>query len=373
MAHHSVISRSPAKKELRTGFTTGACAAAAARAAVRTLLSGEDQTSITMTLPVGTEATFSVARLEHKDNSVLCAIIKDAGDDPDCTHGAEICAQVWLKDAEGVALEGGEGVARVTKPGLGLDVGGPAINPVPRKNILDMVQAELDAFGHPGAEVIISVPRGKELAKQTISERLGLMGGISILGTRGTVKPFSTAAYAASVRQSIQVATTNGTSDFVLTTGGRTEKFAMKQHPELNKASFVQAGDFVGVGLRSAARYNARKVLIVGMIGKIAKLADGAMMTHVSGPAVNFNMLSQLAEEHGADQSLCQQIRQANTARHVLELLQDTGLHSLYDVLCQKVVAAAEQYSRHAFPVDCQLIDFQGQLLGSCIQTEQMN
>ena len=270
-------------------------------------------------------------------------------------------------------LDGGEGVARVTRPGLGLEVGGPAINPVPRNNIIEMTTEELEQATipgtevSPGAEVIISVPTGRELAKQTISERLGLIGGISILGTRGTVKPFSTSAYAASVRQSVQVGTTNGVYDFVLTTGGRTEKCAMKQFPELAPECFIQAGDFVGVGLRSAARYKARTVTIVGMIGKIAKLADGAMMTHVTGPAVNFSMLAQLAQSKGADAHLCQQIEGANTARHVLELLQQQQqITGVWDELCRRVVSHAREYGRQAFPVSCYLIDFQGQLLGQC-------
>ncbi|CAM3595032.1 cobalt-precorrin-5B (C(1))-methyltransferase [Parendozoicomonas haliclonae] len=372
LAKHSVISRNRDKKALRPGFTTGACAAAAARAAAKTLLSGEELKEITITLPIGQEATFAVVRTEWQDDSVICTVIKDAGDDPDCTHGAEICAQVRVLPEAGIQLEGGEGVARVTKPGLGLEVGGPAINPVPRKNIIEMVQLELDALARGnnsiGADVIISVPAGRELAKQTISERLGLIDGISILGTRGTVKPFSTSAYASSVRQTIEVATVNGTHDFVLTTGGRTEKFGIDYYPSLTKESFVQAGDFVGVGLRSAARYHARRVMIVGMIGKIAKLADGAMMTHVSGPAVNFVMLADLAAQFGADETLCAEIRTANTARHVFEMVEEAGLPGFYDALCEKVVDAAAAYGRHAFPVECLLIDFQGQLLGSARQ-----
>src|SRR5262249_5756839 len=180
-------------------FAPGACAAAAAKAAARVLVRGELMTDIETTLPNGARHSFPLEQCERRDDVAVCSIVKDAGDDPDCTHGAEIIAEVVLRGEPGIELRRGEGVASVTKPGLGLDVGAPAINPVPRRNITEMVLEELAGTPFSGAIVTIAVPGGEEMAKQTVNARLGLIGGISILGTTGIVKPYSTSAYKASV------------------------------------------------------------------------------------------------------------------------------------------------------------------------------
>ncbi|WP_241148890.1 cobalt-precorrin-5B (C(1))-methyltransferase CbiD [Photobacterium sanguinicancri] len=250
------VKRSKKRSDLRFGFTTGACAAAASRAAVHALLTGRSPSFITITLPNLESATFAVSQLEHHAGAVLAGVIKDAGDDPDCTHDAEIqCFAQWSEQL-GFTLDGGVGVARVTLPGLELPVGQPAINPVPRANILDMVQLEwnlnadvkLRSRCQQGIALEIRVPDGEERAKETIGPRLGLIGGISILGTRGTVKPYSTSAFSASVRQSVQIANANQQNHVVLTTGSRSEKSAMAMLPHLDSICFIQAGDFVGVG-----------------------------------------------------------------------------------------------------------------------------
>src|SRR6476659_9157629 len=178
------------KKGLRTGFTTGACAAAAAKAATRVLVRNTMLAEIETTLPNRSRVTFPLARCERVGAQAIASIIRDGGDDPDCTHGAELVATVELRGEAGVEIVGGDGVATVTKAGLGLPVGGAAINPVPRRNITEMVEQELAGAG--GAIVTISVPRGEEMAKQTTNARLGLLGGISILGTTGIVQPYST-------------------------------------------------------------------------------------------------------------------------------------------------------------------------------------
>jgi cobalt-precorrin-5B (C1)-methyltransferase len=253
-------------KGRREGFTTGACAAAAAKAATRVLVRRELSAAIESTLPNGRRHTFQLERCELSDEVALCSILKDGGDDPDCTHGAEIVAQVRLAPCVDIVLAGGEGVATVTKPGLGLDVGMPAINPVPRRNITEMVREELGDLPATGALVTISVPGGEEMAKQTINARLGLLGGISILGTSGIVKPYSTAAYRASVVQAIDVARQRGVETLVLTTGGKSEAYAMRLFPELPEEAFLQVGDFIGVGIRHSARRRASRAIVVGMV-----------------------------------------------------------------------------------------------------------
>lgn len=352
------------KGGLRSGYTTGACAAAAAKAATRCLVKDTLLSEIETTLPNGQQVTFQLKRCDRAGAQAICSIIKDAGDDPDCTHGAEIVTTVELQTLPGIVLEGGDGVARVTKPGLGLEVGGPAINPVPRQNITAMVDEELRGTEWKGATVTISVPRGEEMAKETINARLGLIGGISILGTTGIVRPYSTAAFKASVIQAIDVAQVQGARELALTTGGRSETYAMALLPDLGEQNFIQMGDFVGVALKHSVRRGIARVHIVGMMGKLSKMANGKMQTHAAGSEVNMNLLAELAQELGANEEICAKIRAANTARHVLELCKAERLDGITSLVCRKVV---EQCSRHVdgkLAIHVALVDFAGALLG---------
>ncbi|OLQ90443.1 cobalt-precorrin-5B (C(1))-methyltransferase [Vibrio panuliri] len=369
------LKRSRSNQDLRGGYTTGACAAAAARAALRFLLTEQAFKEIEIQLPNRELASFQLARLGTVDQSgnraaVIAGVVKDAGDDPDCTHGIEIqCIAQWVT-TPGIHLKGGKGVATVTLPGLELPVGEPAINPVPRANIHEMAMLELEQHGRRGEhnlglELEIVVPQGELVAKETIGERLGLVGGISILGTRGTVKPYSTSAFASSVRQSVQIAAANGLNHLVLTTGSRSEKAAMALLPELTNLAFVQAGDFSGIGLRAAKRYGVSRVSLVVMIGKLGKLISGRMMTHVSGHAIDFTLMSALAQQAGLSPSLCQQIASANTGRHVLDLVRqqlvggDEG-GAFLEGLCQEAWQHANHYTSHQLTIDITLIDFDG-------------
>src|SRR5579875_745738 len=361
MATSEVPARNP--KGTRTGFTTGACAAAAAKAAARCLVKKTALSEIETTLPNRTKVRFALKRCERSQGSALCSIIKDAGDDPDCTHGAELVAEVRLRTEPGIEIRGGEGVATVTKPGLGLEVGGPSITAPPRRNIIEMVAEELAGSEYRGAVVTISVPGGEEMAKGTINARLGLIGGISILGTTGIVRPYSTAAFNASVVQAIDVAVERGLRSLVLTTGGKSEAYAMQLFPQLPEDAFIQMGDFVGIALKHCARRKLQRAIIVGMIGKLSKMADGRMQTHAAGSEVNMELLATLAAELGAGAEVCAEIRAANTARHVLELCSARDI-PIAAQICRRVV---EQGTRHAGPglqVRVCLIDFNGKLLG---------
>jgi cobalt-precorrin-5B (C1)-methyltransferase len=351
------------KKGLRTGFTTGACAAAAAKAATRMLVQNLMLTQIESTLPNRQVVSFALARTERVGDGLLVSIIKDGGDDPDCTHGAEIVAEVQLRKEQGVEVRGGAGVARVTKPGLGLEVGGPAINPVPRRNITEMVNDELEGSDWAGALVTVSVPRGEELAKETTNARLGLLGGISILGTSGIVRPYSTAAYRASVVQAIDVAKERGVEEVVLTTGGKSEAYAMKMFPHLPEEAFVQMGDFVGVAIKHAARRKLSRAHIVGMMGKLSKMANGKMQTHVAGSEVNLDLLADFARELGSDDLTDLRIRGANTARHVLEICAEVGLLRITELICRRAVEHTERHGGGELRVEAYLVDFGGALL----------
>jgi cobalt-precorrin-5B (C1)-methyltransferase len=333
------------------------------------LLQGSDIDRIETTLPIGSRHVFLLERCERQGAVVVCSVVKDAGDDPDCTHGAEIVAEVSLCDRPEIELRGGSGVATVTKPGLGLDVGSPAINPVPRRNIREMLLEELAGRPGLGAIVTISVPDGEEMAKQTVNARLGLLGGISILGTTGIVKPYSTAAYRASVVQAIDVARERGVEWLVLTTGGKSEAYAMQLYPELPEEAFVQVGDFVGLGVKHAARRRARCATVVAMIGKLSKMADGRTMTHAAGSEVNRELLASLARELGARDEVVSEIRGANTARHVLELATREKLFGLGAAICRRAVEHLRMHAGGSLEVHAVLVDFQGAVLGRYPET----
>lgn len=352
------------RRGLRTGFTTGACAAAAAKAAARCLLSGASVSAIDTTLPNRERVRFPLRRCALGRDFAVCSVVKDAGDDPDCTHGAELVADVRFTDQAGIEIRGGSGVATVTKPGLGLEVGSPAVNPVPRRNITEMVAEELEGSAVRGAVITLSVPGGEEMAKKTTNARLGLLGGISILGTSGIVKPYSTAAYRASVVQAIDVARERGIDGIVLTTGGKSEAYAMRLHPGLPEEAFVQVGDFIGTALRHAARRGVARAVIVGMIGKLSKMADGKMMTHAAGSEVNMELLATLAAELGASEALTGEIRSANTARHVLELCAKSGLAAVTSLVCRRVVMHGAAHAGGPLDLRAILVDFDGVVLG---------
>ncbi len=352
------------RRGMRTGFTTGACATAAATAATQALLSRRCPGEVTVHLPAGSEATFTLHRCDLTGDACTCSVIKDAGDDPDVTHGAEVCATVSWGVHLGIELRGGVGVGVVTRPGLGLEVGGPAINPVPRRMITEHVTAAAgDALATRGLVVEIAVPNGEQLAKKTLNGRLGIVGGISILGTTGIVQPWSTAAWRASVEQAVDVAVANGQSHIVLTTGGRSEKFAMTLLG-LPEIAYVEMGIFTGQALKRCVERGVRRVTLGGMVGKYAKLAQGHFQTHVAGNQVDPLFLAEVALECGAPQPLAESIRAANTARHVQELVLASALPGFFQRLTQMVADRSVHYIKGRCEVEAVLFDFDGTVMG---------
>lgn len=362
------------KKGQRTGYTTGSNAAAAAKAATMALLTGEWPEQVTITLPIGETATLTPLEQQLGDGWASCCMRKDAGDDPDVTHGALICALVRRVAGAGIRLEGGVGVGRVTLPGLGLPVGGPAINPVPRQQITDNVfdalrEAAPENAGLPeqsGLEVIISVPDGEQIARRTLNARLGIVGGISILGTTGKVFPYSTAAWRASVIQAVEMAARNNAAKVVMSTGGRSEKYAMQIFPELPELAFVELSIFTGDALKTCVAHGVQSAVFVAMIGKLIKTAQGHMQTHVAANQVDFAFLAQVCREVGAPPALVEAVAQANTGRHVLELCQAYGQTAPLQRLVELALASctrfiAEQGGAMAF--ETILVDFDGAVL----------
>jgi cobalt-precorrin-5B (C1)-methyltransferase len=362
------------KRGQRTGYTTGSNAAAAAKAATIALLSGVWPEQVSVTLPIGEAALMTPVERALGDDAAYCCMVKDAGDDPDVTHGALICAEVRRSATPGISLEGGRGVGRVTLPGLGLEVGGPAINPVPRQQIIANVADALREAGLDGEEwleqhglaITISVPEGERLAQRTLNPRLGIIGGISILGTTGKVYPYSTAAWRASVIQAVEVAARNQSGTVVMATGGRSEKFAMALFPALPEVAFVELSLFTGDALKTCVAQGVRAAVFVGMIGKMVKTAQGHMQTHVAANQVDPLFLAEICRSVGAPPALAEAVERANTARHFLELCQQHGASApiqrvvdLALVECRKFVQA----QGGALALEVILVDFEGGVL----------
>jgi cobalt-precorrin-5B (C1)-methyltransferase len=359
-----------AKQGARTGFTTGACAAAAARAAVLGLVTGHVPDEIESLLPNGSRVRFAVQDGRCNAESAHAVVVKFAGDDPDCTDGAHLTVDLRLLpgQAGNVTYVAGDGVGTVTMPGLGLDVGGPAINPVPRRNIADNLREAAPALLQEyGIEVTISVPNGQVMAKKTTNARLGILGGISILGTTGIVKPYSTAAWRASVVQGVQVAATTGHDVVALTTGGRTETFAIStlcaERPELPPACFVQMGDFLRYALDEAAAQRIGLVVLAVMVGKLTKIAQGETITHANRSEVDTDLVAGIARRIGAAPEDCAAIAAAETARFGAELMVERGLgEAFHHALAQSAIdtlTAPERYGR-AFQLRVLVCDFNG-------------
>jgi cobalt-precorrin-5B (C1)-methyltransferase len=354
------------RRGLRRGYTTGTCAAAATKAAATALATGQAPSQVTLRLPAGVEATLSVHRVCIDDERATCSVVKDAGDDPDVTHGAEICATVtWAGEPGAVVIRGGPGVGTVTRPGVGIPVGEAAITRVPRRMIAEAAREALGPLCRErGVTVEIWVPGGEEIAKKTTNARLGIVGGISILGTTGIVVPYSTAAWRASVEVAIDVAAANGLEHIVLSTGTQSEEFARRLLTHLPEMAFVEAGIFFGPGLKRAAQRGVRRVTLAGMIGKLSKVAQGKMVTHVAGNQVDTDFLAGLALALGAPENLVEAVRKAASARHAQELVLSHGLAGYFDLLCQKVCEAAHAYVGGRLAVECLCFDQDGTLLG---------
>ena len=352
------------EKKLRTGYTTGSSATAASKAALLSIIKQQRIEEIEITLPKKTTIKIPVNSCEFEKNKAKCSVIKDGGDDPDVTHGAEIIVELTFNENKNqIEIDGGEGVGIVTKPGLGLEISKPAINPVPRKMITDNLQEiGKEILNEKGIRVVISVPKGKELGPKTDNPRIGIKDGISILGTSGIVIPFSTASYAASIRQNLDVSIAMGNDTVVLTTGGRSEDFAKKM-VDLPEHCFVQMGDFSGYTIQQCGRKNIKKAYVVGFIGKLAKMAAGVKQTHVKGSKVDMNFLAELARKVNAGEKIIDSIKKANTARHVSEIILENNVNEFFELICTEVYRHMRKHSEEKVPIDVILFDFEGNIL----------
>lgn len=351
------------KGPLRSGYTTGACATATSVAAARLLLTGMVLEVVEINLPKGRVVPFKLEYCRVQHPGAVAGTIKDAGDDPDVTHGALVFSQVVLTERPGVRFHAGEGVGTVTRDGLTLAVGEPAINPTPRRMMTEHLQSLGNQHGHAGGfEVTVGVKNGAELAKKTMNGRLGILGGLSILGTTGIVRPFSCSSYIASIHQGIDVARTNGLRHIAACTGSTSEK-VMQARYNLPDMALVEMGDFVGAVLKYLKKAPVERLSLAGGFGKISKLAAGHLDLHSRSSGIDLGLLAEQAGLLGADKELQAAIRAANTSQGALQLARQADL-PLGDRICQRAREQALRIVPEQVSVEVWATDRQGNTVG---------
>lgn len=368
---------------LRSGYTTGSCATATSLAAARLLLGGPASDIADIVLPKGQRVAMRLVycRLEphaHVDEpsgsetgagrdissmSASAATIKDAGDDPDVTHGALVFATVRLRPAPGIQFLAGPGVGTVTRAGLTLSIGEPAINPVPRRMMQEHLSALAAEYGYQGGFIVsIGIEGGEQLATKTMNPRLGIVGGLSILGTSGIVRPFSCSAYIASIHQGIDVARANGETHLAACTGNMSED-AIRRRYGLADLALIEMGDFVGAVLKHMRRAPVARLSICGGFGKLSKLATGHLDLHSRHSTIDLPQLATWAAEGGASAALQQAMRQANTSQEALALAHADNI-ALGDIVCRHALRIAQEAAAPGVAIEILAIDRVGGFVG---------
>ncbi len=348
---------------LRSGYTTGSCATATSLAAARLLFDDVPGDAVEIVLPKGQRVLMRLAFCRRTDDGAEAGTIKDAGDDPDVTHGALVFARVRLAAAPGVRFHAGPGVGTVTRAGLTLPVGEPAINPVPRRMMSEHLGALAAEHGYAGGfEVTIGVEGGEALALKTMNPRLGIVGGLSILGTTGIVRPFSCSAYIASIHQGIDVARANGIRHLAACTGNASED-AMRAHYGLPDIALIEMGDFAGAVLKHLRRAPVERISFCGGFGKLSKLAAGHLDLHSRHSSIDLPQLAEWAAQAGAAAALLDAIRASNTSQQALALAHAEGI-ALGDAVCARALRVARDIVPPSVAVEMFAIDRQGGIIG---------
>ena len=357
------MSRKKARR-LRSGFTTGTAAAASTMAAAGLLLQGTCPGQVRVRLITGDDLEIPVhaCGIDCKDFA-WCSVIKDAGDDPDVTNKAEIGARVSrLENTDEISICAGEGVGHITKPGLELAPGEPAINPGPRHMIRENLEKVLQETGvQHGLQVEVFVPRGEEIARRTLNHRLGITGGISILGTTGVVRPMSHAAYVATIDSALSVARACGLDRVVCTTGRRSERFAQGVFSELAEEGFVQIGDYFAESMKRAARKGHKEVVLVVFFGKAVKMAQGSPHTHAARSRLALEELAIRVQKQGGGAELEERVAKANTAREAFFMLQDE-CPEIFEWVVQGMTDHAQSFAGSRINVRAILLDYEGRV-----------
>ncbi|MGJ4932342.1 cobalt-precorrin-5B (C(1))-methyltransferase [Bradyrhizobium sp. HKCCYLS2038] len=355
----------PPNRPLKRGWTTGSCATAAARAAYELLITGSCPAMVEIALPGGRRVSFAVAMHETGDGNATAGVVKDAGDDPDVTHGALIRATVQRGAARsGIIFRAGPGVGTVTRPGLPLAPGEPAINPVPREMIAATINEAAAAHGATRDVIVeISIPGGEELAKKTLNPRLGIVGGLSILGTTGIVVPFSCAAWIHSIYRGIDVARATGVPHVAGATGSTSEK-AVQQLYQLPDTALIDMGDFAGGMLKYLRRHPVARVTVAGGFAKMTKLGQGLLDLHSRAGEVDLGWLAGVLQAAGAPDALVTAARNANTALQVLQEAERAGFPA-GDIVARAAWQTAHRaLGKDDIALDIAVFDRDGRLVG---------
>lgn len=355
--------------ELKTGYTTGSCATAATKAAFTALLTEEEQTEISFTLPNGEWIKLPIYATNKNNESVSCSVIKVSGDDPDITNGHEIVSTVTLNlNHKGVRFLHGEGVGTITLPGLGLPIGDPAINKTPRMmikrelyKVMRHHQDKLPLGFKTGIDVTISVPDGKKLALKTFNPKLGIIDGISIIGTSGIVKPFSSEAFIASIRREMQVAKALNCKHIVINSGAKSERFVKQLYPNLSNQAFIHYGNFIGETIKIASELGIKKLTMGIMLGKAVKLAEGYLDTHSKKVVMNKDFLKTIAQQANCNTSTINAIGDISMARQLWDIIPQ-GEKQYFSLLLEKCIEVCSPL----FPrgeLEILLIDEKGEII----------
>ena len=360
------------KKKLRTGFTTGTAAAAATKGALRLIVEGRKPRSVQIRLLTGNRIVIPIHTCHSTQaGSAQCSVIKDAGDDPDVTHKAEIGARVMLTKSKSgpgpahrpeIIIRGGPGVGRVTKPGLEVPPGEPAINPGPRQMISEAIR---DVLGKDSTDQTVNceiyVPKGEVLAEKTLNARLGILGGISILGTTGVVRPMSHDAFIATIESALSVARASGLNQVVLTTGRRSERYAQQYWPHLSPEAFIQIGDFFKLSLECAAKKGFQRIIIAVFFGKAIKMALGVPHTHAAKSTMTLHKLAEWVFDITSDRDISKTVLAANTARHAFDLLRQTCPDAIFQV-GRQIVESAGKFALAGGKIRSVIFDYNGNI-----------
>ncbi len=324
-------------KKLRCGYTTGTCAAAAAKAAAEALLTRRRVDTAEILTPKGVQLRLDIAKCVSDGEKALCSVIKDSGDDPDITNGIEVCAEVSFIEA-GIEIVGGKGVGTVTKAGLDQPVGAAAINTVPRRMIAQALNETAELYEYRGGlRAVISVPKGEELAHKTFNPRIGIVGGISIIGTTGIVEPMSNSAIIETIRTEANIRRAEGIKTLVLTVGNYSEKFIFENRPELS-GQCVMCSNFIGDAIDIGITLGFERILICGHIGKMVKLGSGIMNTHSSYADGRMETLMTCGVLAGIDNALLCRLNDCATTDAALDILYENGAaQSVLDVLVRRI------------------------------------
>jgi cobalt-precorrin-5B (C1)-methyltransferase len=351
-------------KPLRRGWTTGACATAAAKAAFEALLTGTFPDPVEIVLPKGERPSFALAQSGRDGDTATAGIVKDAGDDPDVTHLALVLATVRrLPAGSGVQFRAGVGVGTVTRAGLPIPPGEPAINPVPRQMMRDaMAEVATRCGGMADVEITLAIPNGAELAKQTWNPRLGIVGGLSILGTTGIVNPYSCSAWIASIHRGIDVIRAAGLDHAAACTGSTSEAAVARRYT-LPDFAYIDMGDFAGGVLKYLRHHPIPRLTIAGGFGKISKLAEGSLDLHSGRSQISLDGLASGAGQLGGDATTADTIRGANTAMEALQIARGAGL-ALGDWVARKAQAVAEAEVDRKVDVELLIFDRSGETVG---------